>query len=439
MRLLKGKRMKKSLFLLVLCLCMIWGSAHAAVSVRMDGGALLLREDGNEIVPMDVYEDIVALGNDLFAAQKDGLYLLLDGEGKARTEALYSDLRPAGDMFMACRDGSWGLLDASGAEIGAFAYEIIIMDESGHFWAMKTTGSRLMTEDVFLLDAAGTERNTAVQVGKLSDEAGEGMIAVYLPENALWGYMDAQGAMMIPARYSYAGAFACGRAAVVQDGRWGVIDAGGAWVVSPEYDALEISEAGFILAMQSGEGVYLLDMDGGEIAFHEGDENFACAVGNGYSLYDGRDLHLCDASGTVLETISRLGSVYAGLNGQWILSDGAWGENCVYLSGTEKKWQNIYPLGVAGEDALYVCMQVNVARYVSELLGEVQLAADMETARYGVIGADGEERIPCEYEIIEYPGNERLLLYGDGMWSMTDTQGRVYWSYGTKQSEEPSS
>lgn len=438
MRPLKGKKMKKSLILMAICLCMIWDGAHAAVSVRMDEGALLLREDGNEIVSLGVYEDIVALGNDLFAAEKDGLYLLLDGEGKARTEARYSDLCPAGDVFLACRDGLWGLMDVAGTEIGEFAYETVTTDGEGHFWAMQTVGGRISTGDVFLLDAMGGKINATVQIGELSDTAGDGLIAVYLPETAQWGYMDAQGEMVIPAQYSTAGAFACARAAVVQNGCWGVIDTGGGCIVSPEYDALEISQAGFIIGMQSGIGVYLLNLNGEEIAFYEGDECFACVVGNGYSLYDGRELYLYDASGTFIESISRLGSVYAGLNGQWILSDGAWGENCVYLSGTEKKWQNIYPLGMAGEDALYVCMQVNVARYVSELLGEVQLAVDMETARYGVLGADGEARIPCEYETIEYLGNERLLLYGDGMWSMTDTRGAVYWNCGSKQSVESS-
>lgn len=429
--------MKRSMFCLVLCALLIWGSAQAAVCAHTDAGALLLEENGNEIVPLGVYEKIVALGGGRFAAEQDGMLLLLDECGNALTEALYSDLRRSGEWILACWNSLWGLLDQTGAQQSEFIYESLVSDGEGHFWALKAEGTRMDAKEVFMPDGSGGEIATGVLAERLGDEAGEGLIAVRLTDDKLWGYIDACGSIAIPAQYRHAGRFCGGRAAAVSEGAWGVIDAGGAWIVPAEYDALELSEAGFLAASRMGEGVWILDFNGELLAFHEGEECYAAVVGNAYSIYDGSELRLYDASCALLETLSRRGSVYAGLNGQWILSDGAWGEECVYLSGTETKWQNISPLGISEGTALYVCMRADSVRYVSELLGEIQIATDMESARYGVLNAEGELLIPCEYEAIEYAGSDRLLLYANGTWRLTDPQGEIYWSYTSTQSEEP--
>lgn len=429
----------KRVVLLFLCLLLPLGAARAAVSVRMGDGSLLLGEDGREIVPMGAYSDIVSLGNGLFAAERDGLYALMDARGERLSDMLYSDLRLEDAMLLACRDGLWGLLSAQGEEISAFDYTHIVPDGQGSFWAVKGDTGDLEADELFLLNSEGAQTTSGLFVRRLGDASGDGMLSVLLPETDLWGYCDIRGAMVISTAYSHAGRFISGRAAVVKDGRWGAINALGAIIVPAEYDYLEIAEAGFILAARTGEGVWLMDLDGATLAFHEGEETFAAPVGNAYILYDGLELHLCGADGNILETISREGSVYEGLNGQWIIADGAWGEECVYLSGTNEKWQNLYPLGLAEGEALYACMQVPAARVVNDLLGEIQLAVDMESARYGVVNADGEALIPCEYERVEYLGNGRLLMVSDGLWQMADPSGKVYWSYTAKQSEEPSS
>lgn len=430
--------MKKIAWMLLLCLLLSRSAALAAVSVRMEEGALLLREDGEEIVPLGAYEDIVALGGGFFAARQDGLYLLMDGEGQPETEALYSDFRWSGEKLLACRDGMWTILDADGQEMYDAVYTRIVTDGQGCFWAMKDGEGRLEAGELFVLDGEGEELSAGLLVSRMADAGSEGLLAVLEPESGMWGYADARGELVIPAAFSHAGEFISGCAIVAQDGYYGVIDTGGAGIVPAEYDALEISDAGFILAGKTGEGVYLMDMTGMQRAFYAGEECFAAVVGEGFTLYDGRELRLLDGAGEVLEIISRLGSVYEGLNGQWILSDGAWGEECVCLSGTQARYQNLYPLGVFEGEALYACMEVNAARYASDQLGEIQLAVDMDSARYGVVNSSGEVWIECGYARIEYLGNGRLLLYDGGLWQMTDAHGNELWSRGAIQSEEPS-
>ena len=51
-----------------------------------------------------------------------------------------------------------------------------------------------------------------------------------------WGYVDAEGRLVIPCRYAAAAPFSEGRAAVQIPGeRWGYIDTTGLMVIAPEY------------------------------------------------------------------------------------------------------------------------------------------------------------------------------------------------------------
>jgi len=294
------------------------------------------------------------------------------------------------------------------------------------------------SDEVFILYADGNEKATGLFVRGIT-AASNGLAAVLLPENNMWGYCDASGYMQIPAAYSHAGAFISGRATVVQNGKYGAIDDKGNFVAAPEFDFLEVSESGFMLAVQNGRGAYLLDINGREIAFHEGAETYAMLLGSGYGIVNEGELHIYNAQNALLETLDWDANVYEGLNGQLIVAEGAWGEECVYLLGTSARYQNLYPLGMDGEETLYACMQVQAARYVSDLLGEILYAVDMEMARYGVVNARGELLLPCEYEAIEYLGGGRLQLYADGLWQMSTAEGEILWQYGTKQTEEPSS
>lgn len=425
--------------MLALCIALLFGCARAAVSVRMTDGAALLEASGDVIVPLDIYEDIVPLSENMFAARLDGCYALMDGQGITLTGAVYGAMRLSGTVVIAERDGLLGLLSRDGGELGAFDYTRIVTSGDGNFWALKGDPNDQESDELFVLDEFGNETATGLMVRGTGDTAGDGLLAVLLPEEGLWGYCDARGNMAVPAVYESAGRFISGCAAVTLDGGFGAIDANGDMVVSAEYDYLEVSPSGFILAARTGEGVWAFDLTGRELAFHPGEEVFAYPVGNGYAVNDGERLVLLDTDGRVIAE-AEAGAVFMdGLNGQVIISEGAWGEECVYISGTQARRQNLYPLG-SDEDGrpLYAFMQVNTARYMNDLLGEIQLAADMDSARYGVVDGSGEELVPAEYASVEYIGEGRLLAQIDGLWQMIDSGGTVYWSHGVRQSEEPS-
>ena len=407
-----------------------FGDAFAAVSVRMDSDAALLMEDGTQLVSAGAYADIVPLGSDLFAASSDGeRFALMDAEGALLTDSMYDEFRVEGDLLLAQRGGEWGLMNEDGTELGAFAYRRIAADGEGGFWALRE-------DALVLLDADGSARESGLRALRIG-EASEGLLSVQT-QAGRWGCCDRSGRLVIPTDYDYIGNFVSGRAAAVSDGRYGAIDRSGGWIVEPIYDFLEISESGFILAADR-DGALLLDLEGGEIAAYLEENIYAALAGDGYVIENGESLRIFDASGALLEELAPDASVTEGIGEQLIISEGMWGETCVRLLGTEAAYQNLYPLGMAEGEPVYACMEVNAARYANDLLHEIQIAVDMDTACYGLVNGAGEQILPCGYISIEYLANDRFLVRAERQWQLIDSEGKIYWRRRVTQTEAPNS
>lgn len=418
--------------MVLLWISLLLGSARASICVRMEDTAALLTEAGGAFVEAGAFEDIVPLGSERFAAAADGQnYALMDGSGTLLTGALYSDFRAAGEVLLACRDGQWGLMDLRGEELGAFAYSRIAADGSGRFWALRAEAE---PDALWLADVSGAVRDSGLRVLRIG-EASEGLLPVML-ESRLWGCCDSDGRMVIPAEYAYIGAFVSGRAAAVSDGRYGAIDRSGAWIAEPAYDFLEISAAGFLLAVDES-GARTLDMDGGLLASYPGEDIYAALVGDDYIIGDGETLRVYDASGALLHELAPDASVSEGVGGQLVISEGMWGEACVRLSGTQTAYQNLYPLGMAGDVPIYACMKATAARYENDLLGEIQISVDMDSARYGLVNGAGEQIQPCIYISIDSLANDRFLVRTKRQWRVIDTRGKIYWYTDITRTEAP--
>lgn len=414
------------------------GRATAAVSVRLEEDALLLDESGSVIVPVGTYADIVRLDDERFAAGSQDGYALMDAQGRLLTGMDYDELRIAGGMIAARSEQGWQLMDRAGTPAGAQYYTSIVAADDGGFWALRPDEYGTEAQQLWIIGADGSARATGLMLQHMDDRAGDGLIAVADAKTGLWGYVDSEGAMAVPAVYSHAGCFVSGCAPVVQEGRYGALNTGGELCVPAEYDFLQVSPSGFILAAAYGRGVYVFGTDGDMTASYEGGDLFGMLAGDGYAVAAADQLQVYNAKGEIIARDSGSAAVYNGLSGQVIISDGAWGEKCVYLSGTEEYWQNIYPLGMAGGKPVYACMEANVARYMNDMLGEIQIAVDMDSVRYGVIGAGGTVLIDCDYRSIEYLTDDRLLVRTRDQWLMIDTRGSVYWAIGAIPSEEAS-
>ena len=429
----------KKMITFALCMLLLLCSASAAVSVRMEDTAALLHADGREIVSAGIYEDIVPLGKDLFAAGNFGMYALMDEAGALLTDVAYSQIRVEDGMIIAEREGKWGLLHADGSLRSAFDYTLIVPGASGNCWALLGDPNDMESDKLYRIDPDGRQHATRVYVRAIDRQASEGMISVLIPGSGKYGYCDALGRMAIPARYEYAGKFTNGLAAVVQGGKYGAINRDGEIVIPPEYDFLEISEAGFVIAAKNREAAHVFDMLGEQIARYSGEDVYIALVGAGYAVVDSSFLYVYDAKGDMLLEAPADSVVMEGVDGQLIISEGMWGEECVYLNGSERKWQNLYPLGTIEDEPVYAAMRANVGRYMNDKLGEIQLSTDMDSARYGVTDGRGDLLLECEYISIENIGEDRLLGRTEDGWQMMDIAGNILWSHAAPmQTEAPS-
>lgn len=410
------------LYVPVLCLILLCGSANAAVAVRMEESAALLNEDGMVIVDAGKWTDIVPLSEVLFAATVDGrLYALMNEQGTVLTEAYYDELRFDSGVLMAYRDGGWGLLSVDGVELTSFDFGVILPDGAGNCWALREGGVDM---GVLLLDKFGNTTFTALHAQHWG-EPGEGKLALQLPDG-LWGYCDTSGMLSIPAEFDWAESFTAGCAAVVRQGYWGAIDSEGGWIIQPEFERVEISEAGFLLA--SGDGrVSVWSVNGDKLAQYFGEGIWAALVGEDYIICDTESLRVYSAQAVLLEELDPRASVGEGLDGQLVLSEGMWGDTCVRLTGTQIMYQNLYPLCTAGGEPIYACMGVQTAYYVNDMLGEIQLSVDMDSVRYGLVDASGEQLLPCEYLWVDALCDDRFLVRTEKQWQMIDSHGNIYW------------
>lgn len=429
----------KRYLIALLCIALMLGSARAAVSIRMDGSAALLDEDGTEIVAAGEYGDIVSLGGGLFAAERDGLYALMGEDGGLRTEAVFSEMRIAGKLILARRDGKWGQLYPDGSERCPFEYSLILPSVSQNSWALRGDPNDMESDKLYRIDAQGRQHATRLYVRAMSRTAAGGLLGIVLRGSSQYGYCSALGEIAIAPAFDYAGDFVNGLAPVVTGGRYGAIDRKGRLVVPAEYDFLEIGEAGIVIAAKSRIGVYVFDMNGVETARYEGEDVYIASVGEGYAVVNSEFLYVYGRDGSLLLEAPPESIVLEGVNGQLIISDGMWGEECVYLNGTREKYQNLYPLGTADGEAIYACMTANVGRYVNDLLGEIQLSTDMDSARYGVVGAEGTMLTECVYYSLDYLADDRLLARTAEAWQMIDSRGNVLWEHAAPMQTEESS
>lgn len=430
----------KRFVIMLACLLLLAANARAAVSVRMEDTAALLDGDGAVLAAPGIYDDIVSIGGGWFAAEQDGMFALMNAGGLCITEAAYDDLRFEGGLILAKRDGSWGILNDDGSARCGFEYSLILPGQSMNCWALRDDPNDLDSDKLYRIDPEGRQHATRLYLRAMSRTPTEGLLSVCLRGESLYGYCDVLGRMVIPAAYEYAGDFVNGLAAVVVDGCYGAIDRSGAIVIPAKYDFLEISASGLVIASQTGVGADVYAADGSLMDSFGGGDVHIALVGSGYAVIDSQFLYVYDQTGAPVLEAPPDSLVMEGVGEQLIISDGMWGEQCVYLSGTRTRYQNLYPLGTAGEEDVYARMEANVGRYMNDLLGELQLSTDMDSARYGVVNGRGEPLTDCIYLSLDYLGDDRLLARTKDAWQMIDARGRVLWQYDAPmQIAEPSS
>ncbi len=423
-------------FLGMLCLMLICSGAFASVSLRMEGGAAMVTADGETVVAEGEYDDIVFLGDQLFAARKGNSYVLINQAGESISTEEYDHVEFEKHAIIAEKDGLLGLINGEGEKLSEFRYSAITPDPSGMCWALYGSAESAMGMKLFILSGDNDDSETEIRLLSIGKTPYGGVLSARAADGK-YGYIDRSGKMIIEAQYQYASDFVNGCAAAATDDRFGAIDTSGAFIIPAEYDFLEVSEYGYIIAAQAGGRVAVFNLQGELLDEYFGENISISTVGRYYAVCDDISLRVYTDLHEMLFEAPSYAAVYEGIGEQLIISDGLFGENCVRIYGTDNKYQNLYPLGVIEGEPVYACVSVDAVKYENHMLGESQYSLDMNSVRYGAVDSRGEVLLESKYLSLVYAGEDRLLVQTENEWQMIDIRGEVYWSRDIKTSASP--
>lgn len=183
-----------------------------------------------------------------------------------------------------------------------------------------------------------------------------------------WGFVDAEGALIVPCEWDDVNMAVGGRAPVCKDGKWGAIDRTGNIIVPCEWTMLFVYEDGGFVVNDNGR--------------------------SGALAADGSVLVPCgrfDSVGTVIDGARR------------IREDESW--------------------GLCTEDGTVITdCQWNDTGYVSEGLAWVQ----DEKRLHGYVNWQGETVLPCQYRHAEdFHDGSAVVQLSTGYYNLIDTSGRL--------------
>jgi len=99
-----------------------------------------------------------------------------------------------------------------------------------------------------------------------------------IADDAVWGYVDRLGKLIIPAQYQDAWTFSDGLAAVEKDGNWGFIDRFGKVVIKPQFDRADSFAEGLAAVRVDKKWGYI-DKSGNMVIEPKFDGNWAFGEG----------------------------------------------------------------------------------------------------------------------------------------------------------------
>lgn len=346
----------------------------------------------------------------LYAAGAAGDYGLYDADG-GYLAGPFEMIDAMDGALIFRRGGLYGAMDDAGKILIAPEWTQLAATGEGYL-ALNTSPLDEQPDEVLFLTPYGAATDTGVSVDGGLTPPSEGRMPFRAPDGR-FGCLDAGGHPVVAAEWGWIGPFRDG-AAIVSDGAvYGLIDRDGALIVPPKYLWLQRGD-GLLAGLREDGALELLSPDGrevyGEIPAASGDVSLAgswAAVRNadGVTLYDRRGA----AVATLPEAL-----IFPGLDGQVVVSEGAWGAACQYLMDPDGRlvgpFQRILPL--------------TAGRYAFAEFGE-----DYTRARFGLMDAGGTVLLEAEYREIAPAGEDRLVLVDDEAVYFADADGNVLRSW----------
>jgi len=265
-----------------------WSGAQAATAeyfypfVQTDGEGNrmwgYLNESGSTIIS-PIYQSVEPFDEHGLAVvsikgKTEYVYGLINRSGAYVVKPVYDSIRPYGKtLYLAIQGENVDLLNAQGSIVNRLANSSVhqpseglaVFSQNDRYGYLDETGkvviepqyryAEAFSEGIGVVTLANGRFALIDKIGKLilelpfTDEAislgqyHEGLAAYYEKKSSLYGYMDKQGKIVIPAKYRYASSFEHGLASVNVDTdgyeeQLGLITPKGEFVVEPNYAAI---------------------------------------------------------------------------------------------------------------------------------------------------------------------------------------------------------
>lgn len=324
-----------------------------------------MRENGEEIAPF-IYDIAYPFSEGLACVYKEGKYGYIDLEGETAIPFAYDRATPfaEGLAYFAAGD-SYGFMDKTGEPVFYFECDSVSSFQEG---------------------------------------------LAYFCKDGYYGYIDQKGQVAIEPVFDDAGYFKEGLAKVMKEGRYGVIDRDGVLVVVAEYDSIDIDDT-FIIARS--EGKYACFDREGKVLLEEDniDDVYVMTGGKGkYIRFEKADKQgLIDEKGNIL-----IEPVY-----DWISS--LIPEHNLALIWDKELYGVVDFQGEVKIPAIYDSIYYD--RYVESAEGGMLILTDADGNRESVDVTDFSEKIPCNYNSIDWIDEDRAVVSLNGLSGIIDREG----------------
>lgn len=199
-----------------------FGNGVAAVTNKL-GEAYFIDTSGNKKYVVENLENIVVLGS-----YSDGVCTVFDGktwgiytlDGELKYGGYTNVSRLANGVIAVQKENKWTLLDEGGSQLIKTSFDDIKQDDKGVVYRNKRLFAQINGK-YYMMDIEGNK----IGEGAYDDVRifnGDGYAAVKI--GSKWGFVDADGKLVIEPTYDEARSFSNGYAAVKLGDRWGFID-----------------------------------------------------------------------------------------------------------------------------------------------------------------------------------------------------------------------
>lgn len=207
-----------------------------------DGYALVLRENHTYAyldrdglarkAPDEEYSDLGLLNDDRTPACKNGKYGFLDENMEEKTDFAWDMVSSVSNRLAAAeKKGKWAIINRNGKEKTDYIYEDVIMDENGI----------CSNQKVFIVKEKGSYHIVSAKGKNIGEESFDAAKAftqdgyAAVRKNGKWGFLDAEGKLVIDYQYDDAFSFSNGYAAVKEGDAWGYIDTENIIAIKPDF------------------------------------------------------------------------------------------------------------------------------------------------------------------------------------------------------------